>query len=301
MTTGGHRGSGSAAGQHRRRLRWALAIVASVLVIEVVGAVVTGSLALLGDAGHMLTDLLGLALALAAIEAAARAGAHPQRTFGLYRLEILAALVNAVLLFGLASFVLIEAVRRLSDPPMVTAGPLLVVAAIGLVANVAAALLLHEGAGSSLNLEGAFLEVVADGISSVGVLLAGVIMLVTGWAYADPLVAAGIGLWLLPRAVRLGTRALRVLLEAAPLGVAPTDVHRDLAAIEGVVDVHDLHVWTLTSGMELASAHLMIAAGVDGHTVLDQAQALLRKRYGLEHATLQVEPCDHTDCEDTSW
>jgi cobalt-zinc-cadmium efflux system protein len=291
----------SAGGRHRRRLRWALVVIGGFFVVELVGALVTGSLALLGDAGHMLTDVVGLGLALAAIEASSRAQARPARTFGLYRLEILAALANAVLLVGLAGYILVEAVRRLADPPEVVAGPMLAIAAAGLVANIVALLLLRGGAGESLNLEGAFLEVVADAISSVGVLVAAAVLLVTGWPYADPIVAGAIGLWVLPRALRLGARSLRVLLQMAPADVPPEAVRADLAGIDGVLDVHDLHVWTLTSGMEIVSAHLMVGAQADSHGVLDRARALLIDRYGVEHATLQVEPEDHSGCDRVAW
>lgn len=283
------------------RLRWALVVIGGFFIVELVGALVTGSLALLGDAGHMLTDVVGLGLALAAIEAAARARAHPGRTFGLYRLEILAALTNAILLVGLAGYVLFEAVQRFADPPAVTAAPMLAVAAVGLLANIVAIVLLRGGAQGSLNLEGAFLEVVADAVSSVGVLLAAAVMLLTGWPYADPIVAVGIGLWVLPRALRLGARALRVLMQAAPADVPPDAVRSDLQALDGVVDVHDLHVWTLTSGMEIVSAHLTAAAGSDSHAVLNRARDLLVDRYGVQHATLQVEPHDHTGCDEMTW
>lgn len=292
---------GSAGARHRTRLRWALLVIGGFFLVELLGALITGSLALLGDAGHMLTDVLGLGLALAAIEVAARARDHPGRTFGLYRLEILAALANAILLMGLAGYVLFEAVQRFIDPPAVTAGPMLAIAAAGLLANIVAVALLHGGAQGSLNLEGAFLEVVADAISSVGVIIAAVVMLLTGWPYADPIVAVAIGLWVLPRAARLGARALRVLMQAAPADVPPDAVRSDLRALEGVVDVHDLHVWTLTSGMEIVSAHLMAAAGTDSHTVLIRARDLLVDRYGIEHATLQVEPQGHTGCEEMTW
>lgn len=292
---------GSAAGRYRTRLRWALAIIGAFFVIELVGALITGSLALLGDAGHMLTDVVGLGMALAAIEAAARARSSPRRTFGLYRLEILAALGNALLLVALAGYVLFEAVQRFLDPPEVTAGSMLVVAVVGLIANVVAAVLLRGGAQESLNMEGAFLEVLADAISSIGVIIAALVLLFTGWPYVDPIVATAIGIWVLPRALRLGARALRVLLQAAPMHLPPEDVRADLAEVRGVVDVHDLHVWTLTSGMEIVSAHLMVDLDADNHAVLDEAREVLVTRYGVEHATLQVEPTDHAGCEQVSW
>lgn len=292
----------SAGGRHRRRLLVALAIVAGFFVVEVVAALLTGSLALLADAGHMLTDVVGLGLAFAAIQVAASPRAFSsQRSFGAYRLEILAALVNAVLLTGLAGYVLVQGVRRLADPPEVAAGAMFVVALAGLAVNVVAFLLLRPGARESLNIRGAYLEVAADALSSVGVIVAALVLATTGWPYADPIVALGIALWVLPRAVLLGRQALRVLLQAAPPDVPVERVHRDLAAIEGVVDVHDVHVWTLTSGMDVATAHLMVRTGADPHPVLDAARDVLAERYGVEHATLQVEPDDHSGCAEVRW
>jgi cobalt-zinc-cadmium efflux system protein len=248
----------------------------------------------------MLTDVAGMGMALAAI-AAGRRPASGQRSFGLYRLEILAALANSVLLLGVAGYVIVEAVRRFQDPPSIPGGPVLVVGAVGLAANVVALVLLRTGARESLNIKGAYLEVFADLLGSIGVLLAAVILLTTGWPYADPLIAMAIGLFIVPRSVRLGREALRVLVQAAPGDLAIDDLRNDLATIPGVVDVHDLHVWTLTSAMNVASAHLMTTTGTDAHGVLDQARALLRDRYGLEHATLQVEPETHEGCETLSW
>ena len=250
----------------------------------------------------MLTDGLGLGLALAAIQAAASRRAYSsQRSFGVYRLEILAALTNAALLMALAGYVLFEAVRRFAAPPEVLAVPMLVVATAGLGANLAAFWLLRPGARESLNLRGAYLEVAADTLSSVGVIAAAVVLATTGWPYADPLIALAIALWVLPRAWMLGRDALRILLQAAPPDVPVEGVHRDLAAIDGVVDVHDVHVWTLTSGMEVATAHLMVRAGDDAHEVLDRARQVLIERYGVEHATLQVEPDDHSGCAEVRW
>jgi len=270
-------------------------------LVEAVGAVATGSLALLSDAGHALTDLLGIGMALAAVHLASRAGTGGGRTFGLYRLEILAALANALLLVGVAAYVLVEAVARWGDPPDVPGGAVALLAAAGLAGNLVAMALLRRGAGESLNLEGAYVEVVADSIGSVGVIVSGAVVALTEWTVVDPLVGVAIGVWILPRTARLAGRAVRILLEAAPSGVDLDRLSSDLAALPGVVDVHDVHVWTLTSDMEAASAHLMVAAGTDGHGVLDQARALLREGYGLGHATLQVEPDDHTGCDEVAW
>jgi cobalt-zinc-cadmium efflux system protein len=294
----GHR---HGAARHRPRLAIALALTLGVLVLEAVVAVATGSLVLLADAGHLLTDAVGLGLALAAITAAARHGGGGQHSFGLYRLEILAALANAVLLLGVGGWVLVEAVRRLGDPPVVPGVPLLAVAAAGLAANLVAYALLREGARDNLNVRGAALEVLADTLGSVAVLAAALIVATTGWPYADPLFGVAIGVLVVPRAVRLGWQALRVLLQAAPPQLPVAHIARDLAGLPGVVDVHDLHVWTLTSSMDVASAHVMVRPGVDPHGVLDEARDLLRDRYRIAHATLQVEPDTHQGCEEVRW
>ncbi len=287
--------------RHRRALTLAFALTVGFLAVQLVTGIVAGSLALLSDAGHMATDALGLGMALAAIAAAAAAHSDGQRTFGLYRLEILAALANAVLLFGVAGWVLYEAIARLDDPPAVASTPVLVVGAIGLAVNVAAFALLRPGADTNLNVHGAYLEVLADTVGSIGVVVAAAVWGITGWTWVDPVVGAGIGLFILPRAWRLGRRALRILVQVAPAGLDVGTIRAQLAGIDGVVDVHDLHVWTLTSEMEVASAHVVVRRGVDTHAVLDAARDLLQARHGLTHATLQVEPEDHTGCDQLSW
>jgi cobalt-zinc-cadmium efflux system protein len=287
--------------RHKGRLALAFVVLVVFMVVELVAGFVTGSLALLSDAGHMLTDVIGLGMALAAIHLASRRGEHPQRTFGLYRLEILAALANAVLLVGVAAYVLVEAVRRLQDPPDVATTAVLVVAALGLVANLVAFALLRDGARESLNVEGAYLEVLADTVGSVGVIVGTVAMRATGWHWIDPVIGVAIGLWILPRTWRLGARAVRILVQAAPPDVDLAELRAGLAGLGGVVDVHDLHVWTLTSDMVGASAHLMVRRGTDAHRVLDEARDLLSGRYGITHATLQVEPDDHEGCHEVSW
>jgi len=294
-------GAARAGERHRRPLAIAFGLIVGFLVVQVAAALVTGSLALLSDAGHMATDALGLGMGLAAIHAATRGSQNPQRTFGWYRLEILAALANAVLLVAVAVYVLVEAALRLGDPPDIDATAVLIIGVLGLAVNVTAFLLLREGAAESLNVRGAYLEVVADTLGSVGVILAAIVIGVTGWGWVDPVIGAAIGVFILPRAVRLGAQALRVLVQAAPQGIDVESVRQDLATIPGVVDVHDLHVWTLTSEMDVASVHLMVGAGIDSHGVLDQARELLSSRYRLSHATLQIEPDDHTGCDEVSW
>jgi cobalt-zinc-cadmium efflux system protein len=278
-----------------------LALVVGFLLVQVVTGIVTGSLALLSDAGHMATDALGLGMALAAIQVASLSGQRHQRTFGLYRLEILAALFNALLLFGVAGYVLYEAAQRLDDAPEVASLPVLIVGSVGLVVNVIAFLLLRAGSKESLNLRGAYLEVVADMLGSVGVIVAAMVWGLTGWNWVDPVIGAAIGVFILPRAWKLGREALRVLVQVAPHGLDVAAMHAQLALIEGVVDVHDVHVWTLTSDMEVATAHLMVRTGTDSHAVLDTARTLLAERHGITHATFQVEPDDHRGCDEVSW
>ncbi|MEV6375432.1 cation diffusion facilitator family transporter [Micromonospora musae] len=280
----------NAAQHHRGRLWAAFGLLAVLMVVEAVAALRTGSLALLSDAGHMFTDVLGIGMALAAITATRHANRDPQRTFGLYRLEVLAALANAVLLSGVAVYVVIEAVGRFGDPPEVLAGPMLAVAVLGLLANVVAFLLLRPGAKESINLQGAYLEVLGDLLGSLGVIAAALLITVTDWWWADPLVAIAIGVFILPRTWKLGRAAVRILVQAAPKHLQVTAVHDRLAAVPGVAGVHDLHVWTLTSGMEVASAHLTMASGADVGTVLTAARTALHEDFHIEHATLQIEP-----------
>jgi cobalt-zinc-cadmium efflux system protein len=276
--------------RHRARLWWAAGLLALFMVVETVGALVTGSLALLSDAGHMFTDVLGIAMALAAITAAGRAATDSQRTFGLYRLEVLAALANSVLLAAVAGFVVVQAVRRFTDPPEVAAGSMLVVAAGGLIVNLVAFWLLRAGAKESINVRGAYLEVVGDLLGSIGVIVAAVIIAFTGWSYADPIVAVVVALMILPRTFALGRSAVRILVQAAPQHLDVSVVRDRLAAVPGVCDVHDLHVWTLTSGMDVASAHLSLDPAAELGTVLATAREALHEEFAIDHATLQVEP-----------
>jgi cobalt-zinc-cadmium efflux system protein len=292
--------------RHRGRLLIAFAIIFTFFVVEAIAGFVTNSLALLSDAGHMLTDVIGIGMALAAIQLATRferttSTTRSSHTFGLYRLEILAAFVNALLLFGVAIWVLIEAARRLFGEPEVLGVPMLIVATLGLIANIVAFLLLREGSKESLNVEGAYLEVLADTIGSIGVIIAAIMLELFGWAWIDPVVGAAIGLWILPRTWRLGRRAVRILLQAAPDDIDLDALCADLEAIDGVVDVHDLHVWTLTSDMDAASAHLMTTTGTDTHRVLDQARQTLADTYGITHGTFQVEPDTHDGCHEVTW
>lgn len=284
----------TAAGRHRRPLRIAFVLTLSYALVEAGAGIWLGSLALLSDAGHMATDVIGLGMALAAIQLAGLRR-DPAHTYGLYRLEVLAALANAGLLFAVGAYVLYEAVRRFLQPVEVPGAALLPVAAIGLAVNLVSFLLLRKGARESLNLRGAFLEVLSDMFGSAGVIAAGIVLITTGWPYVDPIVGAGIGLFILPRAWRLGRDALRILLEIAPSDCDVEDARRKLAELPGVEDVHDLHIWTLTSGMNMASGHVTVATAADVGPVLRQARALLEHEFAVGHVTLQCEPADGED------
>ncbi|MEE9415060.1 MAG: cation diffusion facilitator family transporter [Acidimicrobiales bacterium] len=298
-----------AGARHRKRLLVAFLIIGGFFIVEAIAGVISGSLALLSDAGHMLTDVVGLGMALAAIQLAVRhseqsdSGTAPKHhTFGLYRLEILAAFVNSLLLFGVAFYVLYEAIVRLvGDGREVLGTTMLVVAALGLLANIVVFLILREGSSESLNVEAAYLEVVADTLGSVAVIVAAVIYMLTGWTWVDPVFGAVIGLWILPRTFRLGRRAVRILLQSAPAHIDIEQLEADLESIPDVVNVHDLHVWTLTSQMESVSAHLTAAEESDHHAILDQARQLLAETYSIGHATFQVEPESHVGCNDIDW
>jgi cobalt-zinc-cadmium efflux system protein len=283
----------SAGARHVGRLTVAAVLVAVTLVVELTVALLTGSLALLSDAGHLATDLAGLLVALAAIRIAAARRPAASLTYGWHRLEILAALLNSLLLLGIVAFVVTEAVRRIGDPPALAAGPLLVVALVGLTVNLVVAALLREGARESLNLEGARLEVLADAVGSVAVLVAAVVIWLTGWTTIDTLVALGVAAWVLPRALRLGYRASRVLLQAAPEQLDLEAVGDELTVLPGVAEIHDLHAWTLTSGLDVASVHVRLEPGADPHAVLHAVEHLLTDRHGVARTTVQLEPGAH--------
>jgi cobalt-zinc-cadmium efflux system protein len=286
----------SPAGAHRGRLLAVLAIGLAVLSVEVAGGLLTGSLALLADAGHMLADVAGLSLALLAVWFAGRP-ATPGRTFGWYRAEILAAVVNAVLLLGVAVLVLAEAWRRLQDPPEVAGGAMLAVALVGLAANTASLLLLRRGQAESLNLRGAYLEVLGDLLGSAAVIVAAAVIALTGLRAADPIASALIGLLILPRTWTLLREAVDVLLEATPAGLDLEEVRRHIREAPGVVDCHDLHAWTITSGMHVLSVHVVIEDQAVPGVVLDRLGACLAGHFDIEHSTFQLERPEHRDHE----
>ena len=290
----------TAASRHRGRLATVLAVSGTILVVEVVGGLLSGSLALLADAAHMLTDVAGIAIALFAVTLAARP-ATAERTFGYARAEILAAVVNAMLLFAASVLVLVEGVRRLQHPPVVAAGLMGVFGAVGLVGNMASMWLLARGQAESLNLRGAFLEVAADAVSSLGVLLAALVIHLTGYSRADAVVSIAIGVFILPRTWRLLRESVDVLMEASPRGVNLGHVREHILSVEHILEVHDVHAFTVTSGLPVLSAHVVVEEScfLDGHApqLLDQLQSCLAGHFDVEHSTFQLEPTTHSDHE----
>ena len=290
----------TAAAAYRGRLVAVLGITGAVLVIEAVVGLLAGSLALLADAGHMATDALGLGLALLAVRMAGRTPTV-QRTFGWQRAEVLAAGGNAVLLLGVAAAVVVEALRRLADPPPIDTTAVLFAASLGLVANMTSLGLLARGRRESLNIRGAFLEVLGDALGSVAVLVAAAVIAITGDLRADPIASLGIAALIVPRAVRLLRDAAEVLLEGTPRGVDLVEVRRHMLAQPGVVDVHDLHAWTITSGVPVLSAHVTVEDEVLGDgcggSMLDRLHHCLREDFDVEHSTFQLEPAGHRDHE----
>ena len=286
----------TAAGANKGRLTVVLALTTVYLVAEIVGGIVTGSLALLADAGHMLTDVAGLALALMAIRFAERP-ATPLRTYGYYRVEILAALANAVILIGISFYILFEAYERFKDPPAIAGLDVLMVAGLGLVVNIVGMLLLRRGSAESLNMKGAYFEVLSDALTSVGVIAAALIMYYTSWYYADPLVSAAIGLFILPRTWRLLREAVGVLLEGTPADVNPAAVRESLSAVDGVSSVHDLHLWSLTSGRNAMSVHVVVAGGAPHERVLAAIREKATTDLKIFHVTVQIETPAFGGCE----
>jgi cobalt-zinc-cadmium efflux system protein len=297
---GGH-GHAHAGARHRWRLAVAFVLVGSFFVVELVAGLVSGSLALISDAGHMAADVVALGAALAATRIAARPDTTGRRTYGSYRAEIFASGLTVLIILGVSAYVVIEALGRMGEDVEVTGAPMLVVGAIGLAINLVSIGLLRGGSGESLNVKGAYNEVVADAAGSVGVVVAGVLVAATGRGWWDTVVALAIGVFVAVRAVVLGREVLAVLGQHVPPGMDVEDVAADLAAIDGVADVHDLHVWTLTSGMDVGTAHLVLAVDGDAQVVLDGARRMLREQHGIEHATLQVEVRATRDCEETTW
>ncbi|MFF9044636.1 cation diffusion facilitator family transporter [Streptomyces parvulus] len=291
---------GTATAAYRGRLRVALGITLTVMVVEIVGGVLADSLALIADAAHMATDALGLGMALLAIHFASRP-ASDRRTFGYARAEILAALANCLLLLGVGGYVLYEAIERFITPAGTQGGVTVVFGAIGLVANVVSLSLLMRGQKDSLNVRGAFLEVAADALGSLAVIISALVILATGWQPADPIASLLIGLMIVPRTLRLLRETLDVLLEAAPKGVDIAEVRAHILALDGVEDVHDLHAWTITSGMPVLSAHVVVSgetlSAIGHEKMLHELQGCLGDHFDVEHCTFQLEPGGHAEHE----
>ena len=282
------------------RLLIAAGILSVFFVIELTTALLINSIALLADAGHMLTDLVAMFMGLTAVLLARHGSASAKRTYGWHRAEVFTAVANAVLLLFVAGFILYEAVERFGDAPAIPGVPMIVVALAGLIANAVVVLLLRSHAEGSLAVKGAYMEVVADTVGSVGVLIAGIVTVTTRWPYADVVVAVLVALWVLPRAIALARAALRILSESSPSHIDVEELRTALCGLDGVTEVHDLHVWTLVPGKDMATAHLTSTA--DSAKVLDEAKAVLAAR-GLEHATIQIETPDAAgDCHcEASW
>lgn len=287
---------GSAAGANRGRLTIVLGTSSALFVAELAAGILTNSLALIADAGHVLTDALGVGLALAAITVAARPPS-PTRTFGYYRMEILAAVVNALVLFAVAGYVLIEAWRRFGQEPEILGVPMLLVAAGGLAVNLVGAGLLRGAAKESLNMRGAYLEVLSDALGSVAVIVAALVILATGFTAADAIASVLIGLLIVPRTWSLLREALDVLLEAAPRGVDMAHVRQHILDAPGVHDVHDLHAWTITSGMPVLSAHVVLDDGAPPEPALESLTRCLSDHFDIEHSTFQLETADRRHLE----
>lgn len=281
----------SAAGRNKKNLTIVFGLTLFYLIVEVIGGIWTGSLALLADAGHMLTDVAGVGLALVAIWFAEKP-ASPERTYGYYRVEILAALTNAIVLILISLYILYEAYERFKNPPEVQSAAMLGVAAIGLVINIFGMYILRAGSKESLNMKGAYFEVLSDMLTSIGVIIAGIIMLTTGWYYADPIISAGIGLFILPRTWALLKDAVGVLIEGTPADVDLPKLRESLEKIEGVTGIHDLHVWSLTSGINAMSVHAVLAEGAEHDDVLARVHEHCITEFKISHVTVQTERGD---------
>src|ERR1700741_5325014 len=279
------------------RMILAAAILAAFFVVELTTSLLINSMALLADAGQMLTDVVAVCMGLAAVTLAQRGSTSPARTYGWHRAEVFTAVANAALLIAIAVFILYQAIERLKEAPSIPGVPMIVVALAGLVANLVVALLLRSNSEGSLAVKGAYMEVVADSVSSLGVLIAGIVTVTTHWPYADVVVAVLVAIWVLPRAISLARAALRILSESSPAHIDVEELRSALGAVDGVTEVHDLHVWTLSPGKDMCTAHL--TSDGDSARVLHDARAVLSAR-GLDHATVPTEgPDGNGNCSDS--
>lgn len=293
--------TGHAGGRHRWRLMLAFVLVAGFFVVELVFGLLSESLALISDAGHMAADVVALGAALIATRIATRQDRTGRRSYGSYRAEVFASGLTVLIMLGVAAYVVIEAISRIGSDVKVATGTMLVVGFIGLAINIISILLLRGGAKESLNVKGAYYEVVADAAGSTGVIVAGLLVAVTGSSMWDTLIAVAIGVFVSVRAVTLGRQVLAVLGQHVPEGLNVDDVVRDLESVAGVSSVHDLHIWTLTSGMNVATAHLVVEPRAEPQSVLMNGQAVLQAKHKVEHATLQVETEPTKQCHEVQW
>ncbi|KRF11478.1 cation transporter [Nocardioides sp. Soil797] len=293
--------AGHAGGRYRTRLAAAFGLVGAFFFVELVTGILSGSLALISDAGHMAADVVALGAALVATKIATRPDSTGRRTYGSYRAEVFASGLTVLIMLGVAVYVVIESIGRIDGDPEVASASMLVVGVIGLVINVVTMMLLRAGSKESLNVKGAYFEVVSDAAGSVGVIAAGLLVAATGSGMWDTIVALAIGIFVAVRAVILGRQVLGVLGQHIPEGMELDDVIADLESVSGVADIHDLHIWTLTSGMNVATAHLVVDEGASAQEVLVSAQRALAERHDIEHATLQVEAVKGEQCRELGW
>jgi cobalt-zinc-cadmium efflux system protein len=296
----GHEHGLTATGRHRGTLTAVMAVSAAIALLEVAGALVSGSLVLFADAAHMAADAAGVGLSLLAAHFATRP-ATDRRTFGFARAEILAAMANALLLLGMAAFILIEAARRFAAPPVVGSGLMVTFGVVALAGNGTSMILLRRAQAESMNARGAFLEVASDTFGAVAVIATGILVATTGFTLADPIASLVVGAFILPRTWKLLRDAVDVLLEASPRGIDLSEVRRHMTELDGVTDVHDLHAWTITSGLPILSAHVVVDPGVlvgaRSAAMLDTLQECLRGHFDVAHSTFQIEPTGHADHE----
>lgn len=293
--------AGHAGGRYRRKLAIAFGLIFTFFFVELVYGLIADSLALISDAGHMAADVVALGAALAATKIATRKDTTGKRTFGSYRAEVFASGLTVLIMLGVSAYVVFEALSRIGSDPEVSSTPMIIVGGIGLLINAVVMLMLRSGAQESLNVKGAYFEVVADTAGSVGVIAAGVLIATTGQPWWDTAVALAIGLFVAVRAVMLGRQVLAVLGQQIPDGMPINEVAEKLASIPGVTDVHDLHIWVLTSGMNVATAHLVGDSTDDLPRILDDARTILKRDYHIEHATLQVERTAARECHEVDW
>ena len=293
--------AGHAGGRHHWRLMLAFVLVAGFFIVELVFGLLSESLALISDAGHMAADVVALGAALVATRIATRQDRTGKRSYGSYRAEVFASGFTVLIMLGVAAYVVIEAISRIGSNVEVATGTMLIVGFIGLAINIISMLLLRGGSKESLNVKGAYYEVVADAAGSVGVIIAGFLVMATGSSIWDTLIAVAIGIFVAVRAVILGRQVLAVLGQQVPDGLDVDDVAKDLEAVDGVSSVHDLHIWTLTSGMNVATAHLVVEPTAQPQSVLMNGQAVLQSKHRVEHATLQVETEPTKQCHEVQW